>query len=380
MPRMAKYLAAGIVRLGHEVEVRHAPFLWRRLSARPRAAKWLSYLDDYLVFGMELAFRRAWDSPGTVYVLVDQALAPLLFFMPRGRTVVHVNDLLAVRSALGEFPQNVTNRFGTIYQNLILRGLKRASRYIAISERTRDDVIRLACRDATRSTTVHLGLHFAFKRMLPSEAQAIVVDDLGLPDTPFILHVGGNQWYKNRMGVLAAYRAFVKRKGRGHQLWIVGRASDEAMLEARSIEDEFGGTVRFLANISDHHLCALYNRAATLFFPSIAEGFGWPIAEAMASGCLVVTSNDRPMSEVGGDCAFYVPVLHATTSLEGWADESSSVLAMAMDQSEGERTRRIQAGMLQAQRFNADVAVERYETIYRSALMREPTSGKSASS
>ena len=55
--------------------------------------------------------------------------------------------------------------------------------------------------------------------------------------------------------------------------------------------------------IGDDELAAVYSRAALLLFPSLAEGFGWPVLEAMACGCRVVTSNRAPMTEVGGDAA-----------------------------------------------------------------------------
>ena len=64
--------------------------------------------------------------------------------------------------------------------------------------------------------------------------------------------------------------------------------------------------------VGNEALAALYSGAELLLFPSLEEGFGWPIIEAQASGCRVVTTGKAPMTEVGGNAAFYLPIRRTT--------------------------------------------------------------------
>ena len=68
----------------------------------------------------------------------------------------------------------------------------------------------------------------------------------------------------------------------------------------------FKEDIHFITNLSDKYINNAYSGAICLLFPSLDEGFGWPIIEAMASGCPVITTNRAPMNEIGGRAAFYI--------------------------------------------------------------------------
>ena len=108
-----------------------------------------------------------------------------------------------------------------------------------------------------------------------------------------------------------------------------------------------------------------------LLFPSLAEGFGWPIAEAMACGCPVLTTGEPPMNEVGGDVAHYLPRLQGPQDLDKWSHQGAGVLLQLLSASPEERASRVRAGLARAAAFSADAAIERYLQIYRRVLEQE---------
>ena len=90
------------------------------------------------------------------------------------------------------------------------------------------------------------------------------------------MHIGGNQWYKNRKGVLEIYRAYVASTPEPLALWMVGAPPPAQLLElADSIPSS--GRVHFLAGLTNQQVNAAYSHARVLLFPSLEEGFGWPI-------------------------------------------------------------------------------------------------------
>src|SRR5690606_37181181 len=105
-----------------------------------------------------------------------------------------------------------------------------------------------------------------------------------------------------------------------------------------------------------------YSGALVLIFPSLAEGFGWPIAEAMASGCPVITTNEAPMTEVGSNSAFYIPKKPAqSSSVSTWAAEGAKVLNKVYNLPENEKMKLVEAGLLNSLRFDPSSALNKIE-------------------
>jgi glycosyltransferase involved in cell wall biosynthesis len=126
------------------------------------------------------------------------------------------------------------------------------------------------------------------------------------PDQPYILHVGGNQWYKNRPGVVRIFRELAAMEPfTNARLVMAGKPFPP---DLRALVDRTGLADRILSvtGTSNEELEALYSNAIALLFPSLEEGFGWPIAEAQACGCPVITTRRNPMAEVAGDAAIYI--------------------------------------------------------------------------
>ena len=197
-------------------------------------------------------------------------------------------------------------------------------------------------------------------------AAALADAGLSLPPRGNLLHVGGNQWYKNRAGVLEAYEVYAGKTAPPLPLWMVGAPPDEHLRAAAQRLDP-RGTVLFLSGLTDNQLCAAYSSARLLLFPSLAEGFGWPVAEAMACGCLVLTTDQAPMSEVGGEAAYYLPRRPDLDS-GGWARTAADRIMQILTLPTEERSERRRMGLAQAAKFDAEHALDEYERIYLRVL------------
>ena len=128
-------------------------------------------------------------------------------------------------------------------------------------------------------------------------------------------------------------------------------------------------SIHFLTDINDQYLQYAYAGASVLLFPSLAEGFGWPIAEAMATGCPVVTTQAAPMTEVGGTAGFYIPVKPTEPHLlQAWAVEAAAVVQRVLTLSDADRAASVQAGIANSHRFDTSLFLNRLEELYESIV------------
>lgn len=369
MSRFADLVIGGMKERGHEVDSITARPYFARLSARSGIQKWLGYIDRFCIFPLASKRVRAALSPDTLVVCLDQALAPWLPYFGRFSRVTHCHDLLSIRAARKEFPDVRVSSSGKLYQRYILHGLRHCRSFICVSDATRQDVERIVCSEPLLSKTVYNALNGAFCPGDQSAARAVVGKLIGalLPDG-FLLHVGNNNWYKNRVGVVRIYEAWRERFRRDLPLLLLGQepAQDLAAAVAGS---PFRDSIHLIINPGDDTLLNSYRAAKVLVFPSRAEGFGWPIAEALACGCPVVTTLSAPMTEVGGQSAFYIPVMPWLASEQPlWAAEASEVVQRAAMLSESARGElRANAEFIRT-KFSTKSMLEQFENIYAEVL------------
>jgi len=126
--------------------------------------------------------------------------------------------------------------------------------------------------------------------------------------------------------------------------------------------------VIFIHGIDNPTLQAAYSIAGAFIFPSLAEGFGWPIIEAQACGCPVLTSDEAPMNEIGGSAANYIPVLKTSDDAQTWAINGATKLKSLLTMPEKQRKKLVNEGIANVARFNADDAIEGYLNIYKQVL------------
>ncbi len=196
-------------------------------------------------------------------------------------------------------PRGIIER--AFYGHGIRRAL-RSSRVIATVSRASADAIATYAPSAAART--HVTLSGVSPRFRPIVADTGEMEALGVvPDRPFILTVGQYAPYKNHEGAL---RGFALAFGDRPDIDLVlvqrtGKATHRLLELARLLGVE--KRVRLVPTISEHALLSLYAKAKALLHPSFCEGFGNPVAEAMACGCPVITSDRSAMPEVTAGAA-----------------------------------------------------------------------------
>ena len=368
MPLFAGHIVSGLRESGVDVKVwKPKPFFYR-LPFPTGFKKWLGYLDQFVVFPMIARSRLRQLPADTIFIYADQALGPWVSLAEGRPHAVHCHDFLALRSSLGEIPQNPVSRTGKVYQSWIRRGFNKGKNFICVSHRSSQDLQRFLDTPSSASIdVVHNGLDQRFSPLGQSEAfQLLAGAAVRSIENGFVLHVGGNQWYKNREGVLSIYSEYVKEATCPLPLLMVG-APPSARLEAAASAIAPPGKVMFVVRPDTEVVRAAYSSAAALIFPSIAEGFGWPIIEAMACGCPVLTTNEAPMTEAGGDAATYLPVFDPSAEAD-WARQCALILVSVLARDSDARDKCRREGLSHAARFNSQTVMRRYLGIYRSIL------------
>ena len=183
------------------------------------------------------------------------------------------------------------------------RSAKTAAGIIAISESTREDVRRFLAHCAYAKTrVVYPGLDAAFRPFTPEEKAAARESLPGLPER-FVLYPGNISPRKNVGGLLDAMEKIAPSIG----LVITGHRSWKSTLLMRRIEEASRGRdVRILGAVSDGKLAALYNLAGAVVYPSLYEGFGFPVIESLGCGTPLAASNSASIPEIAGDAALVV--------------------------------------------------------------------------
>ncbi len=350
MKRFAASMVSGLTQAGHDVRcVRPRSVVGQLQPSWRGVGKWLGYIDKFGVFPRDLTAALKWAD---VVHICDQGGSFYTKHIGSFPHIVTCHDLLAIRSALGEIPRVQTRWSGRQLQRMILKGLNRAQHIVCVSEATRKDLLRVTDIPHHRVSRVYNSLNYPYSRMETHEAEfrlrKLSVD----LNEPFLLHVGGNQWYKNRLGVLRIFALLRNLTvGRHLKLVMVGKSWTDQMRQFVSANGLTNLTVE-LTEIVDEDLRALYSMATMMLFPSLQEGFGWPIIEAQACGCPVVTSDRPPMDEVGGTAAIYVDP----------DDEKSAaaILKSALDSASAMRESNLQ----NAARFTESAMISGYLSAY----------------
>lgn len=305
MLRYADMLCRHMALRGHEVEMVQPPPILGKMSVQPTLRKWLGYVDKYVFFPVKLRSRaRGFD---LVHVCDHSNSMYLAHIGPRPCSIT-CHDLLAIGAARGLYPQQKVSFFGKMQQRWILKHLACTRNVVCVSANTARELAGFSEADAQTVVVIPNALDSGCAPA-PEESIAGVRNKLGIAaDERYLFHVGGNLWYKNRLGVLRIFRGVLERLGGGASTPRLVMAGGRFTREMRDFVTSNlpKGSVIEVAGPPDGDLWTLYSGATALLFPSLHEGFGWPLIEAQRCGCPVITSNRAPMNEVAGSAALYI--------------------------------------------------------------------------
>lgn len=365
MDNFTQMLSAGMRERGHEVQIWYPHQILSKLAVGDFSKKWLGYMDQYFLFPLTIRLRLNSCIKDTLFVFTDQALGPWIPLVRHKKHIVHCHDFLALQSANGSIPHNRTRWSGKLYQQYIKKGFIQGKNFIAVSKNTSEQLKRIHPEITTRNKVVYNGLNKTFYMLGRDNARINVSAETGVDlSGGYILHVGGNQWYKNRRGVLEIYNAWRHISKQNLPLLLIGE-SPSAALQQQVLLSPYKRDIYFVSNKGDQFVQRAYSGATVLLFPSLAEGFGWPIAEAMSCGCPVITTNKAPMTEVGAEAAFYIDVRPSDSKeIPFWAYASADILESITHITGEELQLIVSRGVENSKRFNLDDALDQIEQIY----------------
>ena len=357
MLRYARLLQTELTRRSHNVRIAYPPtVLLKRFGPNPPFAKWLAYIDKYLF--APAALRRQVRDADIVHVC-DHSNSMYLRLAGKTPSLLTCHDLLAVFAAQDKFPGISVGSTGRLLQRWIASGIVRAPYVVCVSHKTDADLHALSGNSKRSSCVVHNPLNWDFHPVSREETAAVLATQGLTAETRYLIHIGNNSWYKNRPAAVRIFSALRSLPAfAGLQLILAGKPWDEE-LRALVAASPSASAIHQLVDPSNEQLRALYSGAAALLFPSRHEGFGWPILEAQACGCPVITTNRAPMTEVAGDAAILIdpedPEAAAATIAQHWG-----LLPALKEQ-----------GLHNISRFTLDETIDRYLAAYGEAIARQ---------
>ncbi|MCG5534673.1 glycosyltransferase family 4 protein [Ectothiorhodospira mobilis] len=283
--------------------------------------------------------------------------APSLYLPPfGGASVVTLHDL----SVLHHPHCHPAGRVQVVARELP-RTLDRAHHLITVTEAVRRELIMDHGVPPGRITAIHNGVDPGFHPR-PAQALAPVMAAHGLRPGGYILCVATLEPRKNIPRLIQAHGRLPEPLRRHHPLVLAGAHGWNSEGIATAIRDAARqGRVHHLRYVPQDHLPALYAGAALMAYPSLYEGFGLPVLEAMACGTPVVTSTDPALVEVAGGAALHVSP-HDTTAL-------GAALERALEDRTWRQAAR-QRGLARARQLTWSRCVERTVALYHTLMPR----------
>jgi glycosyltransferase involved in cell wall biosynthesis len=213
--------------------------------------------------------------------------------------VVSVHDV-----SFRRYPQYFSWKDRALFSTLLPSSLRRAGAILTLSAHARDELHRFFPRLRAPIHVVPAAPGGSFRPMDAGAAEPAATRRGLRP--PFLLAVGSLQPRKNLVRLIEAYAA-LRQDHPAIQLAIVGpNGFHSSRVKDTIVERGVSGSVRLLGYVEEEDLVALYNAAIGLVYPSVYEGFGLPVVEAMACGRPVIASNTSSLPEVAGDAAILV--------------------------------------------------------------------------
>jgi len=283
----------------------------------------------------------------------DFVLPPVAGGIP---TLLTVHDLSFLH-----YPHTFPEKLVTYLKKVVPWSVARATHVLADSEATRDDLLALWGVPPQKVTVLYSGVNGRFQPVTAYPQLQELRRKYHLGDTPYILAVGTIQPRKNYQMLIRAFAPVAEQFP--HQLIFSGGRGwlyEEMMAEVE--RQGLTERVKFIGFVDDADLPALYSDAALFVFPSLYEGFGLPILEAMACGVPVISSDASCLPEVVGTAG----QLLSPHEPEAWTEMMLTLLADPQ-----KRSQLVGAGFQQARRFRWQRSAAQLLEIYTTLLNKK---------
>jgi alpha-1,3-rhamnosyl/mannosyltransferase len=269
--------------------------------------------------------------------------------------VVTVHDIIHLL-----YPRFLRSRLAWLYARFMIgRSLRLGRRILTVSESTRRDLESFFQPRGDRIRVVYNGVHDVFRRRLPEDELQQRLERLSVRP-PYLLFVGNPKPHKNLENLLRAWARATSSQAIDAKLVCAGdREGSSARLEHLCTKLGIGDRVAFIGHVAEPDLVALYQGALVFLYPTLYEGFGLPVVEAMAAGTPVITSNSSALREIAEGHAELVNPL----DIDAMAD---AIARVALD--EELRSRLERAGLERAERFDWHRTARETLAVYLEAI------------
>lgn len=301
---------------------------------------------------------QTFTGPVDLFHSPDFVLPPVRGHIP---TILTVHDLSFVH-----YPETFPPRLVSYLNSVVPDSISRASHILADSLSTKRDLTTVWEVPDIKVTVLYSGVNERFQPVRDERVLSALRQKYSLGDSPFILTVGTIQPRKNYEMLVRAFGRLDNRLP--HRLVIAGGQGwlfDELLAEIERLGlDE---RVRLTGFVDDVDLPALYSAADLFAFPSLYEGFGLPLLEAMACGTPVIASNASSLPEVAHQGNQPAAVLLSPTSEQDW-----TAVMMTLLQDHGARQALVEAGFRQVTRFRWRNSARQLIDLYEELLVCGP--------
>lgn len=183
--------------------------------------------------------------------------------------------------------------------------IRRADHVIAVSEHTKNDIVRFTGYPEDKITVIYSGIDHDLFHPAPAEEARRTLAELHGLEKPFFVYVSRLEHpAKNHVRLIEAFERFKLESDSAHQLVLAGADwSGADLIRARAAQSPVNSDIVFLGFVPGDSLPLLYSGCDLMVFPSLFEGFGFPVLEALACGAPVACSNTSAMKEIAGGAA-----------------------------------------------------------------------------
>lgn len=263
------------------------------------------------------------------------------------KKVITFHDAIFIR-----YPELYASSYRKIFTAKNRQSCRIADRIIAISKQSKQDAIEFFNADPAKVEVIYQGCNNIFRQLVSLETKEQIKRKYNLP-TDYLLFVGAIEPRKNIAAILKA----ISQEGINAPLVIVGRLTNYTQeLHNLAKKLKISTQVQFLHHVETIDLPAIYQQAQLFVYPSIFEGFGIPILEALCSETPVITSSGSCFEETGGEHSLYVEPLNT--------QEIGAAIQTVLNDSSIQKMMKIQ-GSLHAQKFCDTIIASQLMSLYK---------------